>query len=418
MVVSLVVTAGCLGAIGPSGEGTPTPAATPTATATTGGTASNVVTPPLNVSALRAAHAQQLRSAGAFTVYGRTNYTNLDNGLSQVTRTVGRYDLGSGAALVTEEPSVGDRTTRYRSPDGKTYSRVGGRYHGPERAIAPNATRAIRPGVLEFANLTDLTYRGRATRGNVTGHVYEASGVDSLDRRAFEEENVSVDQLEDYELTLVLSGEGLVKFARFSLVIRADVGRVSVVETRRYAAVGTTTVSPPDWLDAAKRRARKPGPNDVVTREFAVNGSDGRVEVYVTAKKYSLEDGAGALGPTVSENPMYRNEFLDGVRVGEIARIYWLSAEDLRKVRVVFHYDGSEVPGGNESALRVVYNDREEYLFQRLNTTVHAANDTVSATITDPGRLEDLQGNTMLVIHYRQYVEGLRERRGRIAPRE
>ncbi|PSQ17134.1 hypothetical protein BRD00_08895 [Halobacteriales archaeon QS_8_69_26] len=317
--------------------------------------------------------------------------------------------------------TVGGSATTYLAPNGTAYARQvlsTGKttYLAGDRAPAPNVTDLVRPSVVEFANLTDLTYEGRATRGGVEGYVYEAEGVETARPGLVEALNTTRENLHAYRLVVVLSAEGRVKYGELSVNFTTDGQTVAVDQRVRYEAAGETSVEEPEWVAQARQKAARPDPNDLATERFTVEAPDGRVDQYVTARRHSLDESR-ALGPQINENPVYRNDFLNQSRVGGLVRVYWLAAEDVQRVRVVFHYSEDEVPGGNESALTVVWDDRDRPLLNPLDSTVHPENGTVVVTITDPGRLERLQGETMTVLQYEHYVETIEDRRIRPALR-
>jgi len=444
LLALLAVTAGCLGGIGPgdSGDG-PTTRGTPTegtgtdgidgdgttagktddGTATTGdGTTAGdgdddapaVVAPPFDPAALRSAHLSALRGAGSVTVRGNQEIRRVDGPGSVESSTVARVDMDSGAALVRRNRS-GRETATYVAPNGTAYGRQvtatgETRILTPRLARDPNTSRIVAPSILGVANATDLTYAGRTSRGGVEGYVYEAEGPETAGAALLESLNASREELNGYRLVVVLSPDGVVTYGELFLNVTTDDGTLVLRDRERFAALGETAVTEPDWVAEARRKAARPGPNDVVTERFAVDAPGGLVEEYVTAKKHSLDPGR-ALGPVVNENPVYRNDFLNRSRVGGLVRVYWLSAEDVRRVRVVFHYDESNVPDGNESALTVVWDDRSGPPLDPLDSTVDPENDTVTVTVTDPDRLERLQGQTMFVLQYEHYVETVRNQR-------
>lgn len=60
-----------------------------------------------------------------------------------------------------------------------------------------------------------------------------------------------VDAIETVSLTLLVTPEGVVERYRFAYTTTEGSRRVRVTETVRYSEIGTTTVRPPAWYDAA-----------------------------------------------------------------------------------------------------------------------------------------------------------------------
>ncbi|MFC7195807.1 hypothetical protein ACFQL4_16185 [Halosimplex aquaticum] len=191
---------------------------------------------------------------------------------------------------------------------------------------------------------------------------------------------------------------------RLNLTVEAGEKRVTMSARRRFTEVGSTTVPTPDWLSEAKAVAARPDPDDVVTRTYNATGEDGRVEMDVTATHGEL-DGYATVGPEVNSNPMFRNEFLNRYRVGEVARYYFL-LDTVESVTIRVHYDDAAVDDGNESTLRFVTLNRTSQTFEPIDSTVDTENDTVSATFTSEAALDRHQGKTFLALRWPQYVSG------------
>lgn len=401
MFALLVVVAGC---------SVPPPAGDPTATPGTDGGRADLVTPPLNASAVLDAHATSIAERGSVTV--RRNMTIRWNNLTRTQWHLGRYDLERGAALVTRKSFVGTRSTKYLAENGSAYERrtlsTGKeQLFGPETASGPRPSVATRPWLLTFTGNLSLTYEGRGTYGGVSGYRYTSSNASAFVDSSREYNRSDVRSL---AYALVLAADGRLKYARFEVTLHTDRGWATAVQTVRFERVGATTVSPPAWLGDAVRKARRPGPNDQVTRTFEASSDAGRVVQAITAKKYDLERGDRGVGPVVSENSAYHNENLNAVRVGPVVRLYW--PESTTRVEATFHYDPDDVPA-DERALTVTVFDRSKRTFVALddrpgaNVSVDPASNTVTVAVTDADLLERYQGNTFVAMDYEALLDRL-----------
>ncbi len=404
LVVGLLLTGGCLGLNDSGGSGPDGPANT------TGETSQSL-------SALVESHEQAVLD-GPVRVVQTLNQTverdGQNSSVGQRTVVVGSVD---GAAYqrrtVTNTRSYGDTTTRtesYREANGTVYDRDRSGtgqaqiYTGTAVGSGPDVRSvATVSGDLFAVGNVSYEFVGTETVAGVTGEVWRAEGTTALGSAVRAQSNGTV---ESFESVVVGSPEGYIEYARTRVVgTNSDGTRFESEQTVRWRRVGDAVVPAPDWLDEARAQAAKPGPNDVVTETFSYDGPDGVVELNVTAVKYSLS-GPGAPELQRLENPVFVNEFTNQSRVGQPVRAYWLSAEDVQTVELTFHYDETAVPGGNESALAVVSENRNTPLFDRFeNSTVDPERDTVTVTLSGGDALDRWQGQQFFVLQWNRYLE-------------
>ncbi|MXR53138.1 hypothetical protein GRX03_16210 [Halovenus sp. WSH3] len=352
-------------------------------------------------------HAQYLRSAGNVTVTRTVRVSTEARDLTQTTRW--RIDFESGRVYKAMEPLAGTPSETFRTANGTVYERLGS---GTEQFVPPEQTDSLAleeaVGLSTALGPTVDRYERRGTRtvNGVDATVYVADEIDAAPRAY--RENLSSADVRRYRSVVVVAPTGYVVNETAALTVDLDVGTRRIRETVRFSDPGRTTVERPEWVDEARRQARQPGPDDVVTRTYNATGDGGLVELNVTAEKGEL-DPAATVGPQISENPIYRNDLLNSVRVGSIARYYFL-LDTVERVEVRIHYDQSQIAAENESKLRVAVRNDTDGWWDLLNTSVDERRNVVTATITDPEDLEKYQGKTMIAMRFETFVQRLRER--------
>jgi hypothetical protein len=351
-------------------------------------------------------HADHLRSAGNVTVTRTVEVSTETREFDQRTRW--RIDFESSRTYKSTEPLGGDSSEEFQTANGTVYKRFGS---GPNQFVRPDQTEPLNPeqAVMLSSALGSAAdrfeRRGTRTTDGVEATVYVADGLSAAPDGY--RENTSTATVERYRGVVVVAPSGYVINETSAITISREGQTRRIRETVRYTDVGQTSVEDPDWLDDAKAFARQPGPGDVVSRTYNATGEGGLVELNVSAEKGEL-DSPSTVGPQISENPIFRNELLNSVRVGSIARYYFL-LDTVERVEVRIHYDQSQIDPQNESELRVaVYRGGDEF-WDVLNTTVDEQANIVTATITDPENLEKYQGETMIAMRFEEFVERLTE---------
>ncbi|QLH84169.1 DUF7537 family lipoprotein [Halosimplex pelagicum] len=433
IVGALAVTAGCTDVIGQDGAtatpvGTDAPtatdaAATPTeavTAATATGTTETMRTATEPTETVRTPtatatstapsfpdeHVGRLRAAGNVTVRTTTDRT-VEDGDPTATQTQSRdvrIDFESGRVYSQFEPILGGGRDRYRNESGATFTRFGpGNFLGPERSTPLDPVALVN---VTAPDADALERHGTGTVDGVNGTVYTVDSIDAFGDGYgdLDPENVSA-----FDLTFVVD-DGYVSYQRVNVTLATEFGTVSYSSRRRFVDVGSTTVPEPDWLSRARPGGAGPNPDDLETETYEATGEDGQVELDVTAPNADFGEYA-AVGPVVSENPMFRNDFLNRYRVGEIAR-YYFRPDTIESVTIRVRYDDDAVDDANESTLRLVVRNATTQTLEPVDSTVDTANDTVSATLTSEAALDEYQGRTFLALRWPQYVSGLRERFG------
>lgn len=352
-------------------------------------------------------HAAYLRSAGNVTVTRTVQVSEGGTELEQSTQW--NIDLESGRTYKSRQPLSGTPSEEFQTANGTVYERFGS---GPRQFLPPEQTDSLDPEqALTLSTPLDTAadrYERRGTRtvDGVSATVYVADDFSAASDGY--RENLTSATVEGYRSVIVVAPSGYVINETAAITVSRDGQTRRITETIRFTDPGQTSVAEPDWLDEAQRQARLPGPGDVVNRTYNATGEGGIVELNVSAKKGEL-DTAGAVGPTISENPIFRNDLLNSVRVGSIARYYFL-LDTVERVEIRIHYDQSQIAPENESKLDVAVRNDNDGWWDLLNTTVDEERNVVTATITDPENLERYQGKTMIAMRYETFLKRLKER--------
>lgn len=352
-------------------------------------------------------HAEYLRSAGNVTVTRAVRVSDGETELNQTTRW--QIDFNSGRTHKSREPLSGTPSEVFQTANGTVYERFGS---GPNQFVPPEQTDPLAPEqAVTLSTPLDSAAdryerRGARTTEGVNAAVYVADGLDAAPPTY--RENLTTATVERYRSVVVVAPSGYVINETTAVTVSREGQTRRIRETVRSTDPGQTSVGVPDWLDDAKAYARRPGPGDVVTRTYNATGEGGLVELNVSAEKGELDPPA-TVGPTISENPLYRNDLLNSVRVGSIARYYFL-LDTVERVGIRIHYDQSQIAPENESELRVAVRNDTDGWWDLLNTTVDEERNIVTATITDPENLEKYQGKTMIAMRFETFVKRLEER--------
>ncbi len=357
------------------------------------------------LAAVSETHADYLRSAGNVTVTRTVQVSTETRELDQRTRW--RIDFESGRTYKSTQPLGGDSSEEFQTANGTVYKRFGS---GPNQFVRPEQTQPLNPEqAVRLSTALDsaadrFERRGTRTTDGVEATVYVADGLNALPDGV--SENQSTATVEDYRGVVVVTPSGYVINETTAVTVSREGQTRRVRETVRYTDPGQTSVEDPDWLADAKAFARQPGPGDVVTRNYSAEGESGLVELEVDAEIQELDPPA-TVGPQLSENPIYRNDLLNSVRVGSIARYYFLF-DTVERAEIRIHYDQSQIAPENESELRVAVRNDTTGWWDLLNTTVDEDRNIVTATITDTENLEKYQGETMIAMRFEEFVKRLR----------
>ncbi|WP_436900567.1 DUF7537 family lipoprotein [Halovenus halobia] len=351
-------------------------------------------------------HAEYLRTASNVTVTRTFEISSETTAADQTTRW--QIDFESGRAYKTTEPLGGDPSEAFQTANGTVYERFGSGGRGfvpPEQTDPLDPEQAVTLSTPLASAADRYERRGTRTTNGVKATVYVADDLAAAPKAY--RENLSTTSVERYRSVVVVAPSGYVINETAAVTISREGEMRQFRETVRYTDVGQTSVEDPDWLADAKAFARQPGPGDVVTRNYSVEGESGLAELEVSAEKQELDPPA-TVGPQLSENPIYRNDLLNSVRVGSIARYYFL-LDTVERAEIRIHYDQSQITPENESKLRVAVRNDTTGWWDLLNTTVDEQANVVTATITDPEQLEKYQGKTMIAMQFETFVKRLQE---------
>lgn len=204
---------------------------------------------PLNGTAVDATHERVLSDAGSFTYHERRvirteNRTNFGNRSS-------RIDLDAGVAVlnVTDpdaEPG-GYHSSRYLVAGGENYKRT--RTDGEVDYLRYNLSRNLREFArLNVASVTSnltVTANGTTTLDGETVYVYSV-------RENRTDDLLSSGAVVNVTIRYYVRGDGLVKRMESRITVVSGALPSTVVSTRSYSQVGSTDVTEPAWVTAAR----------------------------------------------------------------------------------------------------------------------------------------------------------------------
>lgn len=250
---------------------TPTPTDTPTSTATPTPTATATPTatpepaavgpdPPLDAEALANDHERGLRAAGTFVVNESSTLRDPTADGPETDRRDAQVDVDSETAYQVSRPTA--EATRYTYADGATaYKKEvlegfdDPQYEVDELGRPLSETLLADQRIYETVRVIDYERAGTVTREGRTLAVYVANGTDSVDtsRSAFRGEDIST-----FRSTLVLDPEtGVVHTLRTERTTDylSSGDPVTIEETLRFSAGGSTSVERPAWVDRLQNRS-------------------------------------------------------------------------------------------------------------------------------------------------------------------
>ncbi len=179
-----------------------------------------------------------------------------------------------------------------------------------------------------------------------------------------------------FDATATVDRRGVVRSMSVDTTFVEEGETVTYSERFAVTDVGSTTVAEPSWVDTARARdtrsESRSTPRGNVTRSLtderlgAVVTATGRPEA-IDRLRISRWDHAFRDSETVRNASV--SSFVEVIGDGRVER-----------GTVTIAYDESSVPNGNESGLAVYRYNKSLQTFFRLNSTVDATDDTVTAT--------------------------------------
>lgn len=273
VLVLLVVVAGCLGG---SNAGAPASGDGPPDASWTDGQG-------INVSALAHSHFETLRSEGSFTL-NRTSTIAIDgetrperprpDWYAPPSSTYAKVNLLEGRLLHRSTTVGHSQSTRFVSAEETARRQkpcstdtCEWEYHYLKRpehdTVAQLIDRYRRDRVVEMTIQVmddwNYTYDGRTTRDGQTLYRYSAEWTFDKPMHPFDEQPTGTG-------TLLVSEAGVIHYWEYrytgsaTVTIDGEQREVTVTQrnTQRYADVGDTTISRPDWVDRAEERNPPP----------------------------------------------------------------------------------------------------------------------------------------------------------------
>lgn len=316
---------------------------------------------------------------------------------------LGRYDFDDGTALVTDQSPFDARSTTYLASNGSAYQRTGGRFHAGRSVRPPNVSTVLRPQFVVPADELSLAYRGQTTQCGVEGHLDSTTNPTAF---ANVSEKYNRSTIQRFEYGLVLAETGRIKLEYVELTVSDGNSTGTFDISSRYTRVGETTVERPDWFGEAVAAAPTPTPEGPEVRTFELSDDRGRFEQTVTAPRGTYWRDAG---PEHTGSHEFSYDLLYDASVGPIVRLDWPDAAT--EVEASYHYEESQVPRGNESALTVVVYDREDQRFvpvqdvEGMHAEVDADADVVTLVVMGEDALERYRGNAFIAIDFEYFLD-------------
>jgi hypothetical protein len=232
-VAALAVLAGCGGG---GDAGTPTP----------------VYETPLDSDTVLDAHNDAVREAGSFTYVQQVQFAGvIGNQSNRLTATV---DLADQRGRIAVNSTIGGVQRIYVTADEGYVQRVGPNETTYQVASedSRNLAQYVRPSFGTLLSGTDFQYNGTVERDGREVFVYQASGVESADASVLRLQSLTKQNATAFESTVLVRPSGVIEAVDFHAEYETG-GQVSIYDVQvRYRGVGATSVSAPDWLEAAR----------------------------------------------------------------------------------------------------------------------------------------------------------------------
>jgi len=273
-VALLIVTAGCTGL---SGDGAENSTATPTTNATVtpaangsadnqSATSDNVTTVDLDGQQLTSATADNIVSAGSYTAHSNT--TAVSTGPQGVSQSISNgtvrvdFDARRGVRVgsqtidrptLVENRSTAvytDGTTSYRrqnTSQGVTYDSQTGDYVESGDIVPVNVTSLNRNYTI-FTNAFVWTENGTETVDGVTTTRYTIVGISNSGSFTGNEDT----SVQNASGAMLVDSDDTVRQVSLEYSVTTDTGTVTITTTTRFTDIGSTTVSEPSWVSAAR----------------------------------------------------------------------------------------------------------------------------------------------------------------------
>jgi hypothetical protein len=255
-VAALLVFAGCsAGGDGAATTTAPEPTGDAPTTTTAGSGGDAVYESPLDAATVADNHASLVRDANTFTLVSTSNQSqgpqtitvessiaaNLESGeyysvQNASGQTVEVYSYGNGTAY--QRTSFGSGDTSYSTPRQTT-----------------NTSQLAGTQVESFVNAFTFSHAGTESVDGAEAHVYEASGVETLNESAPGFSGLDTENVTSIDAHVYITDDGLVKQFEYSLAVDTQNGEASISVRQQYVDVGSTTVEAPAWLDEARENA-------------------------------------------------------------------------------------------------------------------------------------------------------------------
>lgn len=316
-------------------------------------------------------HEEALRAADSFTYNRTVKVTDHEMNFTNIQYDFARVEVSNESLVYKHVPLGGSETKGYVAPNGSVYAKEGSRYTD-EPFQKQTDDDAIDPGLFTYLSWFDLSRDGTTT---IDGHevvVYRSEGREAMDDVPLEaaRENVTAVEAHAY-----VTEAGWINEIGMNLTIDSTEQSITYTEILEYSDVGATSVDAPDWLSTAKQEIAKPGPQDVVTRDYS--GQTDNATMTITARKY--HQGDDAMVELQSEDPAYDRERA----VSEYIDVYYTS--DAEQVNLTIEYDDSRISDENESKLAMYWRE-DVFTFNRMESTLDTEANTVTASLNTDGK--------------------------------
>jgi hypothetical protein len=227
----------------------------------------------------------------------------------------------------------------------------------------PLDPRTGRYEIESFVAAANFSFASTGVRDGTPVVVYRVTGPDQF--RSLESDRTLV----DLNATLAVDAEGIVRYFAYNATVETPTVAETVTYRQRVSGVGTTSVSPPSWLQQPQY------PDQTVNRTLTQEPTGATLTV--------------AGDPELVESTVLVSSdafFLDADPVQRASVSPFLEADsdigpgNFSSLSFRMPYNESAVPDGDEAGLSLFVYDERVQTFVQMNSTVDAVNDTVTAT--------------------------------------
>ncbi|MFC4542100.1 hypothetical protein ACFO5R_09185 [Halosolutus amylolyticus] len=315
-------------------------------------------------------HRDRLRSAGSVTIDVESQFRVIGPDDERIERTNRTAELDYTTSPPRRLVVDGDGTERWLGPERNLTKRSFGGYSRTTGSI--DLVDGLDPDTIDFLAFDGPT---EIDRDGGPHYRYRATGIDPAFEGAFEDDSETV---ENASATLVLRSDGTVVSATESFVFVDGDTRVEQSRSVRYANVGETDVTRPDWYEEALAET-DPLPHETVTETLEIPESNATLAVTGEAGDVASDYGPH---PTFDPAGTFSADELAAAQVSCLVQVYLPESYD--RAELTLEYADEHVPGGDEDGLALTHYDARSGSFTTIGD-VDPATNTATASIDRDG---------------------------------